>query len=390
MSNIKKTQQLIPYLISDAQNRIVRNPKFVLNNQQTTQMAATLAAGAAQMALPYVMQGISKGVQAIRTRRQARGTARTRRNRRSIRTTTKAPVSVGSTTSQRSAAIQRHSATEQFAPVAAGQSKFSVFTHSTEVLDELSFPRLSQMSGQYQNFTVNSLRYTFTPNIGTDTTGTIYLGFTPDVKTPLPTNAEDFKGLWGAVASNVWKPVTLTVPAAAFNPVTRNYYVRRTKSTDGDNFNSVGKFLYALEGTPVNTVLGYLSVSYDVQLKVPRTLIGASTMSGSLSISHDLQTVEPSPNSPLFPLDPEEPSVLTKRTRAPIVWLYADANGLNPIFETLEGPDPIITTKLDGALTIMMFPYGMGRYRITGGTFSEMAHNWLMTLVPSDDSWVSF
>lgn len=390
MSNIRKTQQLIPYLTSDALSRISRNPNFVLQHPKTTNMAATLAASAAQMALPYVIQGVSKGVQAIRKRRQARGTARTRRNRRNISATTRAPVSVGSTTTQRSAASQRHSATEQFAPVAAGQTKFSVFTHSTEVLDELSFPRLSQISGQYQNFTINSLRYTFTPNIGTNTTGTIYLGFTPDVKTPLPTNAEDFKGLWGAVASNVWKPVTLTVPAAAFNQVTRNYYVRRTKTTDGDNLNSVGKFLYALEGTPVNTVLGYLSVSYDVQLKVPRTLVGASTLSGSLRISPDLQDVDPSPNSPLFPLDPEEPSVLTKRTRAPIVWLYADANGLNPTFETLEGPEPRITTQLHGMMTIILFPYGIGRYRITGGTFSEDAHNWLMTLVPSDDSWVDF
>ena len=207
----------------------------------TANMASALAATAASAALPYLMKGVAQGIKKVKERRARRrslpqppGYLNSSR-RRPKRRVSRAPVALGSTTRQSTNFSQRQSATEQFTPVAAGQNKFSVFWHSTEPVDELAFPRLSQMSSQYQNFSVNALRYTFTPNIGTNTTGTIYLGFTPDVSTPLPTNAEDMKGLWGSVASNIWKPVTLIVPASAFNKIARTYYTRRTTTTSGDN-----------------------------------------------------------------------------------------------------------------------------------------------------------
>lgn len=271
-----------------------------------------------------------------------------------------APVAQGVTSRTLPTQKVDQRATEQFEIVAAPNTKFTPYFKTTNLLDELAFPRLSQICGQFQKFDPRALCYEYTPATSTSQPGTIYMGFDPDVTSSLPTSSEQMRGLVGAVSGPVWKPLRMPIPKSLMSKVASQMYIRRSV-TSTDNLNNVGKFIYAVEGVTTTAIVGYLQIAYDMSLIQPKTVIGANTTSSLLTF--DLAGGFGADNtSPIINI---ADGVFVRQTRAPILLTLYHPNATVPVF-TMDDASPIKTKTVGSDLDIILLPFGT-----SGGTFTD-------------------
>lgn len=354
--------------------------------QQTTKQSANMAAATASTLLPLAIQAgqaIASAVRARRSRRATSGGSARRPSRRTPRRggtnpqrRTRAPVAVGTRSTQRNApTTQRMSATEQFDFVHPNDALFQAYAHNTDITDELAFPRLSQVAPQYQKFACGLLTYTYTPTVGTGTNGTVYLGFEPDVNANMPTSAEQMRGLYGTVSGPIWQNLRLSVPVSALNSVTRNPLIRGPV-TATDNLNNLGRFIYAVEGSSVAKInVGYLAVTYSMTLMQPRTQVGGATLAGPITMTDgEYVTSRLCPLAATAEEDAEFP--LTKRTRCPLLLIVGREGSAftGPIVANLSDERVIDGIPAASARNVFLIPLPFGVYDLdidlAGGTFS--------------------
>jgi len=308
-----------------------------------------------------------------RAMRSANTNSRNRRGRGPTTTSIvrQAPVATGVTTRTLPTQTVKQRAVEQFTTVAAPSNKFAAYFHTTEVLDELAFPRLSQISSQYQKFNPKALVYQYSPATSTSQPGTIYLGFDPDSTNPLPTNSEQMRGLIGAVSGPVWQPLQMHVPPQLMSKIAKQCYSRRSTSPT-DNLNNVGHFIYAVEGVTTTTAVGFMQVGYDIDLIQPKTVIGASTYSSVLEWDVDANDFVGDVCAPIQVL---EPGHFKKLTRAPVVLVFHTPNSNPPAFEMDDGGS-VLAKSIGTEASVVYLPYGAGTgtYTMDGPVVLCLAH----------------
>ncbi len=271
-----------------------------------------------------------------------------------------APVAQGVTSRTLPTQSVDQRATEQFETVAAPNNKFTPYYKTTMLMDELAFPRLSQICGQFQKFDPRGLCYEYTPATATSQPGTIYMGFDPDITSSLPTSSEQMRGLVGAVSGPVWKTLRMPIPKALMSKVSSQMYIRRPISAS-DNLNNVGKFIYAVEGVTTTAIVGYLQIAYDISLIQPKTVIGANTTCSL--VGFDLAGG--------FAADPTSPilntgdGVFVRQTRAPILITIYHPNATLPVF-TMDDGSTVKTKAVGTNLDLILLPFGT-----SGGSFTD-------------------
>jgi len=248
--------------------------------------------------------------------------------------------------------IQRNSATsqvqraeEQFL-VLSGSASFLPRTFPLDPESAVLFPRLSQVTSQYQKFSVQSLSFNYTPSCPTSTQGTVYMAFVPDTLAELPTSVGEVKGLLGCVSTPAWTPSTLTVTGEMMNKIAKEYYLRG--GIGADNLNNAGLFLVAVDGFTGTAKVGALSVKYVMCLHQPRTLPGGSTLSSAVDTS--TATFFTATKSPLrfgsYDEDAEE-YTFTRQTSCPLLLvLKGTANVTDAPVVTQAGTD--VTYRIAG------------------------------------------
>lgn len=263
-----------------------------------------------------------------------------------------APVAQGVTSRTLPTQQVEQRAVEQFEVVAAPNTKFTAYYKTTQLLDELAFPRLSQICGQFQKFNPRALCYEYTPATSTSQAGTIYMGFDPDTNASLPTSSEQMRGLIGAVSGPAWKPLRMPIPRQLMSKIANQLYVRRSVSST-DNLNNVGKFIYAVEGITTTAVIGYLQIAYDISLIQPRTVIGANTTSSFIHFGLD-GLFEADPVSPIICMGTGE---FTRQTRAPILLIMYHPNVTLPTFTMNDGSE-VKERNIAADLDAILLPFG--------------------------------
>jgi len=171
---------------------------------------------------------------------------------------------------------QRVAGTELIAPITPSGSAFSTYFAVIDATDDLTWPRLCALASQYEKFTVNSLVLIYRGIASTAVTGNIMLAFVPDRNMAAPTSIDEMMSYAGAVTSNAYTSVELPVPQQYLAGITRSLFVRDLNSTD--NLNNAGKFVWALKDCSVSTVIGTLSVKYDITVTQPVSNLSVGAM----------------------------------------------------------------------------------------------------------------
>jgi hypothetical protein len=134
------------------------------------------------------------------------------------------------------------------------------------------FPWLSGISGRFETYRFNSLRFIFEPQCGTDNEGTVMVAVDFDAVDPPPVDKLQFMTYDGAVRSPPW--FASVYDCAQYNiHKYKEYYITRdqvTPPTTDEKTYFVGNIFVATQSQQAPFTAGEFYVEYDVVLSTPQ------------------------------------------------------------------------------------------------------------------------
>ncbi len=136
------------------------------------------------------------------------------------------------------------------------------------------FPFLSRIAVGFEQYELLGLVFTYQSESGFNTTsvgqGSVNLAFDYDPANPDPTSLIEVRNMYGARIARPTENIMLPVEcqrSQTFEPIK---FVRQPYGSDTDTrLTTFGKLIVATEGNPDNSVMGTLSVTYNIRLLKP-------------------------------------------------------------------------------------------------------------------------
>jgi hypothetical protein len=142
------------------------------------------------------------------------------------------------------------------------------------------FPWLSSVARNFVNYKFRKLSFTFRPMSATTTPGVLMMVADPDPAQPNIENKVDFLNRKGATTGCPYKLFTYNCLVGDINKE-KSYYARVGQLPTNSDIKLADccAFFMAYQGTPVNTLIGELHVSYTVELSVPVMFVSRNQIS---------------------------------------------------------------------------------------------------------------
>lgn len=132
------------------------------------------------------------------------------------------------------------------------------------------FPWLSQISGAFERFRFNKLKFDFCPGQSTTTAGRYYAAVDYDYDDVIPNSKAAIMGNMSAVEASIWQPCSLVCDPVALNRDMPFRYVScTTRGLAIENRTAYSGFLIVAFDTPSANCLVDIWVEYEVELATP-------------------------------------------------------------------------------------------------------------------------
>jgi len=137
-----------------------------------------------------------------------------------------------------------------------------------------TFPWLCRTAQNYESYKFSKLVYRFTPTCSSATAGIIVMAVDYDSTDGPPADKQAISSYGGNVRGNVWNKLSLNVhpkPQPLWFFVSQDPNTINPPNTDIKLYN-IGKMFYGVfNGATTGTVVGELSVDYEVEFRDPQT-----------------------------------------------------------------------------------------------------------------------
>ncbi len=194
------------------------------------------------------------------------------------------PVSLGYTeTTGRASTIQtrsgiRVSFRELISESLAGNTAFSI-TSQIAVNPGLSasFPWLSVMAQQYEQYKIHSLVYEYVPYVPTTTQGTVVMFMDYSASDPQPSSETQAMNHPGAICAPVWQGCKFSARVPDMFPTGPRKYVRDCLVAGDDKLYDAGTFYLCVDNETSTATIGKLFARYDIEFFTPQLTGGLSS-----------------------------------------------------------------------------------------------------------------
>lgn len=181
-------------------------------------------------------------------------------NRKSKNAVVRAPTSISvRATTQSSGTRQEH----MLMAVKATNSPF--------ILHCGNMPWLKGVAPSYQKWNMRGVVLRYEPRMSTATNGNVHMAFLQDFEDRTPTTVDQFSLIKGASRAAVWDSVRMLIPSGKIKAYCSLSSFQSMDSSD-QNDRAVGRVCVLGDvdaSLSADTVLGYIYISYEVDLKDP-------------------------------------------------------------------------------------------------------------------------
>lgn len=149
----------------------------------------------------------------------------------------------------------------------------------------VSFPQGSTIMNKFMRYRIEKLHYEFEPSVATSTPGLVALAFMPN-KPQASDAIPDLATTSAFVMNAVWNRIPLTIK---YQPTQRWLLNYSTASWDykGPDYN-LGSLMVRGQGLPINTLVGYIRVTYKIALVDRTPVLPNLTAPGLLALQDQL------------------------------------------------------------------------------------------------------
>lgn len=159
----------------------------------------------------------------------------------------------------------------------ATPNQFNLVSYPCDPSNPVSFPWLSQIALNFEQFEVEGLIYRIETTSGTAISGTdsglgsMMTAFIYDPTTEMPVNKQTLLQIYGSCSSVISKSQLVGVECAKDSQAMDKLYVREADSSEQTRFNTKGNFVVATQGVKgASQYIGDLYVHYKIKLLFPR------------------------------------------------------------------------------------------------------------------------
>lgn len=153
-----------------------------------------------------------------------------------------------------------------------------------------TFPWLSRIAQGFEMYRFRKLRIDYTPSCSSATGGMVVGAYDFDALDPAPVSKQQISGMDLSGRTNVWSKTSFSIkPPAGW------YYTSPSANVTGDiRLNDVARFFLGVFGATNGTLVGELTISYDIEFARPDVSItsGNEMMTVTTSTSTDLAGVQ--------------------------------------------------------------------------------------------------
>lgn len=165
--------------------------------------------------------------------------------------------------------------TERFATVTSGAAALTVQSFAINPGLNSVFPWMCDVANRFDKYKFSSLKFQYVPAISTATTGGVALVFDFDPNDPAPTVMEDATTYHDYVTAPIWQAASLSVDLANGDKLPQKDTRPGLPAANYDlNNYDVGNLYVMTNGTAAAAVVGYVEVTYSVELMIHQTQDG--------------------------------------------------------------------------------------------------------------------
>jgi len=135
----------------------------------------------------------------------------------------------------------------------------------------LSFPWLSKMASNWEQYSFKNLIYNYIPRCSTLTSGSIMLVPDYDSLDQSPASKSSALSYSDSIEDSSWKSLSCRLRKESLQPIGPKKYIRSGNVAGDLKTYDGGKMLVCVQGQADTSVIGDLWVSYDIHLFVPQT-----------------------------------------------------------------------------------------------------------------------
>lgn len=275
--------------------RLAGDPELASTLKQVANGAAGYLAGKGITDMKSLKEAIRP---TVKVPRKTRGSASL--------VTTAAPVSKGVSLYSRYPVISRSARSQRIQYmelVNAGIAGSTGFTLQQQFIINpgisTSFPWLSTIAAQYEQYKVRSLRFHFVPFCPTSTKGVVMMMVDYNVNDPVPATETQFMDHPRAVSTPVWERCSFSSSVPDLHTLGPRKFVRSWNLAGDLKTYDGGVFYLATDNCADTSTLGKLYVEYDIELFTPQltpstiapqgtTVLTAGTQTESTGVSANL------------------------------------------------------------------------------------------------------
>jgi hypothetical protein len=193
-----------------------------------------------------------------------------------------------------------------------------------------SFPWLSVIAAQWQQYRFHSLRFRYVTRSSTSTVGSIILSPDYNPKETPPTTEQQASNTQDAVEDVVWKELCCHLDPSAMFPFGPRKQIRRTLVAGDISIYDAARLFVCTTGQTDASAIGKLWVDYDVELFVPQnspnsdsspSVTSMFTIDGAQTLTTATPTVADVSESIYDPLGIGEPASGTFTPPAGVYWI---------------------------------------------------------------------
>lgn len=220
-----------------------------------------------------------------------------------------------------------------------------------------SFPWLSTVANNYEQYRFNTLSFCYISSASTNTTGDIYIIPEYDADDPPPTTETQASTFQGTVSDRVWNNLSMVMDnSAMMSPGPRKFVRQGNVAGDIKTYDS--GLLYAATVSGANTqAVGKLYVEYDVEFFVPQTgtFVPMSSQSSWFTITAGAQVLAAGPNLIAFDTIGADPLRIGIPTGVPLQFKLPVGVYVYYLTVTFQDGNP-----LDSEVDYSILPYSSG------------------------------
>jgi len=177
-----------------------------------------------------------------------------------------------------------------------------------------SFPWVSTIGANYEQYTIHTLKYHFVPFVATSTAGTIMMMVDYNAQDPQPTTETQFMDHPKAVSAPIWEPFTFVVDVKEFRALGTRRYIRPTAVAGDLKTFDLGRFYIASDNS-ITSPCGKLYVEYDIEFFTPQLEPSTGLTPVNTSVTYKTS-----------------PQAISKNTATPISFsAFTTANSFDPL-----------------------------------------------------------